>query len=80
MEEDRNFQKEAEEVAIKAGKNDDVDKNEKDKYSKSPYNGNFEAYAIDKMAVYQCYECKKAYPAGRQDCGAPPSHNKEDCF
>jgi hypothetical protein len=64
--EDRKVQKEAEEVAIKAAKHDGLDKNTED-YANAPFNGNFEEYAIHKMAVYQCYECKKPYPAGLKE-------------
>ena len=76
MAEDRKFEKTVEEVAIKSATNDGMDK---DDYSKAPYNGDFNKYAIEKMAVYQCYECKKPYPAGRKDCGQP-SMKKEDCY
>lgn len=76
IEEDRKFQEKAEEVAIAAAIKDQLDKTD---YSMEPFNGNFRAFAIHKIAVYQCYECNKPYAAGLKDWGGP-NIKKEDCL
>jgi hypothetical protein len=64
IEEDRKLQEKVEEVAIAAAIKDGLDK---ENYSMEPYNSDFKAFAVDKIAVYQCYECSKPYAAGLKD-------------
>lgn len=46
-------------------------------YAGPEYGGSFEKYAIDKMAVYKCFECKKPYPAGKKECDRAERNEEE---
>mmetsp|Transcript_9190 Transcript_9190/g.10361 ORF Transcript_9190/g.10361 Transcript_9190/m.10361 type:complete len:156 (-) Transcript_9190:6-473(-) len=74
--EDRKLEELVKEMAVKEGKKEYLDKED---YSKPPYNGKFGLYAVDKMAIYMCYECKNFYPAGKKECGGQPK-KADECF
>jgi D-mannonate dehydratase len=64
IEEDKKLQEKVEEVAVAAAIKDGLDK---ENYSVESYNSDFKAFAVDKIAVYQCYECSKPYAAGLKE-------------
>ena len=74
IEEDKEFQKKVRRVAVKAAIQEGL---KKDDYSNPPYNGNFKAYALDKIAVFQWIKWERPYFAGIKDWGLP-SFGKEE--
>ena len=57
------------EKAIVHGKVEGIDKYENLKDPNDQYFNDYEGYAMDKIAFYQCYKCNKPYYGGMRECG-----------
>lgn len=54
--------------SLERSKFEGIDKDKRLNDANDPYYGNLQAYAIYKLAYYQCFKCKCAYFGGMKDC------------
>lgn len=64
----RKFEVDVKKKALERAKFEGIDKDERLKDPNDPYHGDLQAYAMFKLAYYQCFKCKEAYFGGKKDC------------